>query len=202
MTDITKAPTGQNVRKYSGTNKVSLSTLKTPTSAQPGRGIMILADISGSMGGEKMDSLKKSLTQVWRPGLSCIAFESELWELDSQDDIHTLSNTGSTHMATALEETWSRNVKHILLLTDGQPTDADESEILELAKSHAGVPIDTVGIGTRDGYGYNPNFLRELSRITGGKYNACNEPMSLPNVVEDLLFLAEKAGQEGGAIQL
>lgn len=200
MTDLTKHD-AQNVRKYSGTNKISLSSLKLKT-ALPGkaaRGVIILADISGSMSGEKKRALVKTLTQVWRPGLQCVAFESELWEIE-QKDIETIDTMGTTNMLGALEEAWTRKVRHIVLLTDGQPDQA-KSEILAAASTHD-VPIDTVGIGTQDGYGYDPEFLRELSATTGGKYTPCNEPVSLPNVVEELLLLADKPNENGGTIAL
>lgn len=144
----------------------------------------ILADISGSMHGEKMDSLKKALHDVWRPGIHGIAFESSVYDF-YEDDIDELSARASTNMLDALKAAWSDSADHIVLLTDGQP-DQDESEILKHVRNNSHTPIDTIGIGSSR-YSYNVDFLKEISNITGGRFNSVNEPLLLSQVMTKLL---------------
>lgn len=190
MTEITKTQ-DQNVRKYSGSNKMPLSKLRSAHFKRPassGRGIILLADISGSMRGEKMDHLKKALNQVWqgREGLKCICFESELWEID-KPDIATLSARGTTQMWAALKEAWTRKPEHVILMTDGIP-DEPTLNILADVRAHKHVRIDTVGIDSQGLQDFDPDFLKQIADITGGKYNDVSQPIMLPNVLKGLLI--------------
>lgn len=179
------------------------------------RDVYVLGDISGSMGGPKMEGLKRALTDVWRPGIKGFVFASEVYEITEQD-IPMLHEMGSTAMGSALIEAWGRNPRQIILATDGHPTDYQNFQVLDMARQwveeHAEpCPIDTIGIGDA-GYGssYDPNFLRELSAITGGTFTDCNQPIKLSQVMEDLLRLGEgrrdalKAGKgaSSGVIKL
>jgi len=158
---------------------------------------IILADISGSMMGDKLNNLKKALEKVWRPGISGIAFESELWEF-TQADIYALSARGSTNMHDALQEAWLRQQDHIVLLTDGQPNGGPD-EILALVRQHPKPPIDTIGIG-RD---CNHDMLKEISRITGGRYNDVQDPLQLTQTMTLLLSLRpDEQTKKGGSIEL
>lgn len=88
--------------------------------------------------------------------------------------------SGYTPLAQGLEMSWGWIREHarrarFVVISDGLPNDLHPSDILSLAKKNASIPIDTVGIGdSRQTNGifttYNPDFLRELSRITGGKF--------------------------------
>ena len=49
------------------------------------------------------------------------------------------------------------------------------------------IPIDTIGIGNLNGHNYDPEFLRELSRITGGRFTGVDEPLKLTSVIKHLL---------------
>jgi len=191
---ITQTST-QKVRTYKATNKRALRETKQTST---GSGIVLLADRSGSMAGDKMHYLRKALTDVWRPGLQAIAFDSDLWEIEHQD-IPTLDATGTTQMWEALKEAWSRNPRHIVLMTDGEPDDRKQ-DILADVMVHREIKIDTVGIGNQGGHGYDPDFLKEIARITGGKYHSVHEPIMLPTVLRGLL--EEGSGQREGVISL
>ena len=83
---------------------------------------------------------------------------------------------GGTSMMAGLRMSWDWILRQdkgcrIILISDGEPTDASKQVILEAAIMNRNVPIDTVGVGENRLYsGYDPAFLRELSRITGGVF--------------------------------
>lgn len=147
----------------------------------------VVGDISGSMGGTKMFELRRCYTEIWRPDLRALVFSSEVYELESQADIATLREQSSTDMLAALNEAWlTPGVKQIVLMTDGYPNGGPD-RILQEAMAHRDVPIDTVGIGDQGIMDFRPEFLRELSRLTGGRYYDCSEPVHLTSTVTALL---------------
>ena len=148
--------------------------------------VTILGDVSGSMNGEKMDALKKALTEVWRPGLDAMVFGSEVYQIQ-KTDIQSLYTMGSTCMLAALQEAWQSNTTHIILISDGDPTDASTGAILEEAIKHKEIPIDTIGIGSRGMCDYDPVFLARLAEITGGHFSDCGMPIMLSQIIKDLL---------------
>jgi len=98
---------------------------------------------------------------------------------------------GDTPMGKALTDAWNwvkSNARQarFILLSDGMPTDITETAILDLAEKNSTIPIDTVGIGAGS-YSYNPAFLSELSRITGGMFV---EAGSVKMLAETILSLA------------
>jgi len=178
-------------------------TLRSTREVTTNGSTLLLVDLSGSMGGDKLTNLKKALETVWNPGIKAIGFESVLWEIE-RGDIQKLSNMGSTHMLSALYEGWSSNPDHIVLITDGQPTDSSTSELLQEVRLHLTPPIDTIGIGDKHGRNYNPDFLKEISRLTGGRFIDVDEPIQLTQKLKFLLDYKPDILQEGkkGVIQL
>ncbi|MCP4568717.1 MAG: hypothetical protein GY841_14155 [FCB group bacterium] len=148
----------------------------------------ILADISGSMNGNKLKELKKALHTVWRSGIHGIAFGSQIYDF-TQEDIDNLGVQGTTNMLGALEAAWEDSAEHIILLTDGYPDQVD-SDILNRVYANKDIPIDTIGIGDS----FNIDLLRKISKITNGKYNSVNEPLLLSEVMTELLQISENAG--------
>lgn len=165
---------------------------------------LIIGDMSGSMSGEKMDGLKKALKETFRPGSRMFVFSSATYEI-GYEEIDELYANGGTDMLEALKEGWNTNRQHFILATDGQPTDASSEEILDHAREHKDIPIDTIGIGDSS-WGYDPEFLKELSKITGGRFNSVDDPLMLSELIDTLLLNApggaEKSGDKGGAIAL
>jgi len=147
------------------------------------------------MHGDKMDALKKALHDVWRHSIHGIAFSSVIYDFFEQD-IDSLSAQSTTNMLGALVAAWDDKADHIILLTDGQP-DQTENEILGNVKMHTDIPIDTIGIGD-ERYGYNAEFLKQISEITGGRFNSVNEPLLLSEVMAELLQLEEVAQSTSG----
>jgi len=194
-------------QKLKKPEKVTLNSLKTKTTGL--QKTMLLADISGSMGGNKLFELKKALSSVWQAGISCIGFESEIWQID-QSDIAHLDNMGSTHMLAGLEEAWTTKPHHMVLMTDGHPTDANEDDILARVRVHKDIPIDTVGIGDKGSVrSYRPEFLRQISDITGGRFFDIGDPIKLTSTLQHLieyrpnkLRQGSQESEKGDVIQL
>jgi len=188
----------QTVKKQ---QSLTLRTLNKDTTKQ--KGTVILADISGSMRGEKIQNLRKALKKVWRPGIEGIAFCTGMYEL-REEDISSLDTSGCTAMLAPLQEAWSRSPSHIILLTDGEP-DEDKSTILKEVRWHTGIPIDTVGMADSSGSYYDPEFLAEIALLTGGRFTDVGEPVQLTDTLQYLLDYKPaglQAPKEGGAVEL
>lgn len=189
-TDTSKLVARQTLKPQ---KTLSLADLRKPT----GTKTIILADISGSMIGTKITNLKTALERIWRPGITGIAFESDLWQF-TQKEIHLLSARGSTNMYDALQEAWKLKQDHIILLTDGHPNGGPNA-IIAATKLHPHPPIDTIGIGQD----CNHAMLQEISRITKGRYNDVQDPVMLTQTMTMLLsFRPDEQTQKGGSIQL
>uniref|UniRef100_A0A6M3IGU7 Putative von Willebrand factor A domain-containing protein n=1 Tax=viral metagenome TaxID=1070528 RepID=A0A6M3IGU7_9ZZZZ len=170
---------------------------------------VILGDVSGSMNGDKLTALKTTLQAVWSPGMRALIFGSEVYEIE-QTDISLLSTMGQTSMGECLQEAWGMSVSHMILITDGEPTDWSKAEILHEAERMKEVKIDTIGISEQSKYhdDYDPDFLRKLASITGGCFTDCGQPIKLSAIVQNLLLnagstaLREGEQVKGGVIAL
>ena len=194
MTDLQKADSPDVVAQQKLNKKKSITLKSIQTVQKFQKGTVLLADKSGSMSGDKMNGLKDALTTVWRPGIEGIAFDHNLYEL-TEEDIRFLHASGTTEMLGALKEAWSRSPKHIILMTDGIP-DGGTREILREVRHHTDVPIDTVGIGDLTGNWYDADFLREVARLTGGRFTDVGEPMRLTQTLQHLLTYTTDGLQE------
>jgi len=198
--DLSEQDASKLIHKQSMKSAKKLTLKETLQVKHPIRNsTYILADISGSMHGDKMTALRKALHDVWRVGIHGIAFSSEIYDF-KEKDIDSLHSMDSTNMLDALQASWDDSASHIILLTDGHPDQAQDI-ILNHVHAHSSTPIDTVGIGD-ESYAYDADFLREISEITGGRFNSCNEPLLLSEVVQDLLRISEVAQSTSGAIAL
>ena len=93
-------------------------------------------------------------------------------------------------MGEALKTAWLWTIENakqarFILLTDGMPTDMTREEILNMAKEHPNIPIDTVGIGSGT-FSYDPEFLKNLSRITGGMFSEAGSVKMLAETIKKL----------------
>ena len=199
MTDLINQKHATLSRQVIQGKKMTLKTLNTKMTVTQIKNVYILADISGSMSGNKMDELKKALKTIYRPGIKIYAFSTDVYELQ-ESDISQLYAMDRTAMLLALEETWKQLPRHIILATDGQP-DERKDDILRRAQVHSDVPIDTIGISEHGRYGYDPEFLSELSRITGGKFTDAGMPVQLTSIIQNLLLEAGET-EKGGVIKL
>jgi len=183
-------------QKMKKTNHLTLHARRLPTN-QPKT--VILADVSSSMSGQKLNCLKDALHKVWRPNMEGIAFESELWAFEKAD-IDKLRTAGSTNMHDALLEGWKINPEHMVLITDGY-ADGGAEQILQRVRQHARPPIDTIGISVQ-GSQYDAELLREIAQLTGGRFMDVNEPLQLSIALQHLLDYRPESLQSGGSIQL
>jgi uncharacterized membrane protein len=166
--------------------------------------LMIVMDVSGSMGGgpggaSKMDLAKEAaiaavelLGEYDQVGLLAFddhnqwmiqpTFASDLTPIE--DAITRMQPGGGTEIYPALKEGFEAlvpldaKVKHIILLTDGE---APRGPYEELAKQMdaAQVTVSTVGIGADA----DTNLLKELAQLGHGRYYDGNDPFDLPRLL-------------------
>jgi len=103
----------------------------------------------------------------------------------------SLKASGLTAMGQALTLAWTWTTMHakearFILLSDGKPNDITEQEILKRATQNNSIPIDTVGIGIPGNYDYNPEFLKQLSTITGGLFSEVDNAQHLMDIIKKL----------------
>lgn len=160
-----------------------------------------LLDRSGSMSGDKIwqliDTVEYLLPQY--PNVNLIAFDSHV-ERIPEDRIPHLYAAGSTHMLEALKTAWACNPDAIVLVTDGDPTDAPKGLILDEVQMRSNIPISTIGIGED----YDREFLQAISDATGGNSVQCasEELDLLTDKFEEAIAITSDAGKDGGSIQL
>jgi Mg-chelatase subunit ChlD len=160
-----------------------------------------LLDTSGSMAGDKIwqliDTVEYLLPKY--PLVHMATFDSHVRRI-AEDRIPHLHAHGSTHMLEALYLAWNAGADAIVLVTDGDPTDAPKGLILEEAQARSGIPISTIGIGEH----HDREFLKALSDATGGNAVQCGseELEMLTDRFEEALAITDTAGKKGGAIQL
>jgi len=154
------------------------------------RALAILVDTSTSMVGDRLERAKAAVAATVR---SCrpadrvlvVGFGSALTPLgevaggsDVVGALSSIAAAGKTRLDLALDEAdrWLRDQggrRHVLLLTDGDPTDADGRRVagepfVERARAlgAAGVRLAVVGLGSADGY--DASFLRALADAASG----------------------------------
>lgn len=166
--------------------------------------LMIVMDVSGSMGGgpggaSKMDLAKEAaLAAVELLGdydqVGLLAFDDHnQWMIHPtfasdlapiEDAIGRMQPGGGTEIYPALKEGFEAlvaldaKVKHIILLTDGE---APRGPYEELAKQMdaAQVTVSTVGIGSDA----DTQLLQELAQLGHGRYYDGNDPFDLPQLL-------------------
>ncbi|MGB6065783.1 MAG: VWA domain-containing protein [Desulfomonilaceae bacterium] len=164
---------------------------------------VFLLDVSGSMAGERLATLKKAVhayvdtIEKRQPTkdikLGCVLFENtaDIVANPTTDyksfkgDIDALTARGSTNMAAGLE--FTRNIlqasvrtSEVILITDGYPDDvAAVRKMLAFFKENK-VPVNTVGTGTD----YQKTILEEIAAETNGIFAPADDISTLIPVVE------------------
>jgi len=183
--DVAKTDARSSAVVKAGVRGVKLSQTKAVVQSNK---VLLLADISGSMAGEKLEGLKRALRDIWKPGFECVGFGSDLYEITEQD-IDRLTTAGNTAMLAALEYAWQPGApSHAVLLSDGMPTDATPNTILEEVRKHPYCKVDTVGF-FQDGYdrAEAERLLKSIAEATGGRYMHVSEPLKLSAAVQVLI---------------
>ena len=170
--------------------------------------LVILLDCSGSMRGymentSKIEVAWNILKDELAPNLAgwnygILRFSSTVsWEVYPTDSPQGLvladrpMAIGGTCMRQALETVWEWVRVHtrqarFILLSDGCPTDSNPSDLLDMARRHTSIPIDTVGIGSLVSGEYDENFLKELARLTGGVFVKAHSVKALASAIRRL----------------
>jgi Mg-chelatase subunit ChlD len=149
-----------------------------------GASLVILADTSGSMEGEKIERLKRSLNDIWkeRPGARLMAFSSTLAWCDGPYDLPPAY--GGTDMDRALEAAALVWPGEVLVISDGLP--GNQARTLEAARQIPGT-ISTLFVGDDEDQ-EGAEFLRKLAALGGGEY--CHKDLSKhPSIVSELRSL-------------
>lgn len=157
------------------------------------KALIIAVDTSGSMGSEfangksridvLWDIVKNELPQRMQGyTFGVIAFgldtmNSVNFVIYPTNDARTLASAtriealGSTPMLGGLNMAWDWISNHakqarIILISDGQPTDANESTILSNCMRMCNIPIDTIALSTE-----GEDILRKISNATNGIFS-------------------------------
>lgn len=134
--------------------------------AEEAASLVILADCSGSMKGDKIARLRRELHAIWpeRPGAKLLSFADNLAWCDAPDDLPGAG--GSTNLTGALEAAAATWPGEVLVISDGQPN--DQATAFRAATKVPGT-ISVLFIGSdddREGIA----FLRELALRGGGDF--------------------------------
>lgn len=129
---------------------------------------LILADVSGSMSESagtrsKYDLLREALDQAARPGDDIVAFSSTARRIDSPQ--HLPYPSGGTALHLALAEAVATQPGVTLVISDGQPDDADAA-LTEAAKLRG--LVNVVYCGPDDDHEAIA-FMRRLAAQGGGR---------------------------------
>lgn len=170
--------------------------------------LLILLDSSGSMC-ERMGPLSK-IKVAWevfneqlRPNLTdwtygVIIFNNGAYWLimpttntTALMETNSPKATGMTSMGKSLQMAWQwagsyAKSARFILISDGEPSDLPKEQIIENATLRSSIPIDTIGVGSDFSQNYDPEFLRTLSRITGGVYTSADNAQTLSSTIKML----------------
>lgn len=140
---------------------------RLPNTPEPAS-LVILADVSGSMRGDKIARLKRELTAVWAeiPGARLMSFATDLRWLGGPGSLPAAG--GGTDLKGALIaalEVWPGEV---LVISDGLPD--DQAGALEAARQIPGT-ISVLFVGADEDHG-GAEFMRKLALLGGGMYAA------------------------------
>ncbi len=198
---------GQNTYIYGSMEKTPMEDMlpinmrldedELPTSA-----LMILIDNSSSMAGNNLRMAKKgaiksinSLSDKDYVGVITFAENAEvvcdltsMYEYESIiEEVADIKSSFGTKFHDAVEEAQKQlkdfdaaEVKHVIILSDGNPTDSGYAEIIQEMKRQ-GIMTSTISVG-RDA---NTSLMRQLSVYGGGKYYEVRDPEDLPGIMLD-----------------
>ncbi|NBT58204.1 VWA domain-containing protein, partial [bacterium] len=195
---------GSDLRPVSGDYSTTTLVELTPDSGlgRIPSNVVFLVDGSSSMGGDKWTTVKQAVAEIIdslkdddRVGV--VLFDSgskELFPLASLSEnrkvmkeaiLNLASPSGVTNLEAGLKQAFGafdarsaadklKRVNHIILLTDGFPTDNQGYRIEEslryeqIVRKHEHITLTGVGIGSADDY--DSSFISKLSELGRGSY--------------------------------
>lgn len=127
-------------------------------------------EVAGAIEGMRADATLGILyfqdqPHLWKP--SMVAATDETKD-EAEDFLDDLEEGGGTGMMAAMEKAFSLAPKTIILVSDGEPTDASPDAILERVRelnADAGVTIHTVVVGDD----LDTTFMESLAEQNGGR---------------------------------
>ena len=175
---------------------------------QPGLGLILIIDRSGSMGGPKIELARQAargavdlLSQNDQIGV--LAFDgttswiSPLAPLTSAAEINeridSIRADGGTTLYPAMREAFdaldaaTARLKHVIILTDGYSTPGDFDDLTAQMASRR-ITVSTIGIGDAD-----RELLEQIARIGGGRYYFTDTPDSIPQIFAKETITAGKS---------
>ena len=175
-----------------------------------GLDMVIVIDRSGSMAGEKIAMARQAAVAAVRmlcrlDWIGVVAFNSApTWVVPLQPAgdkaaitlrLSTIGAGGDTFMYPALEQAYAAltatkaNVKHIIVLTDGQSAPADFETFARCCEA-AGITISTIAVGPDA----DRVLLARLAQLSGGREYVADSARPLPQIFVRETVLASRSG--------
>jgi Mg-chelatase subunit ChlD len=175
----------------------------------PSLAIVLVIDKSGSMGGTKMQLALEAASATVdflseRDSVGVIAFDDQaapVVQLKKVEDkksiigeINAIQPIGGTNMYPGLKQAYEwlsasdAQIKHMIVLSDGQSQDGDFAGIAQSARD-AGITISGVAVGEDA----DLETMKYISEIGGGRFYAADSPDSLPRIFTREAFLASRS---------
>jgi VWFA-related protein len=198
--------TGLGTPNFSGSlndTKLAVSDLLAPTAGRQPAHVVLLVDVSGSMAGAPIAQARAAMLEFVRgldPGdrVSVITFGSRVSVVQDFTADRTVLNQSILRITvagdTALYDGVLEGIRKIsevpggrrmvVLLSDGDNATINtdlRAESLAVAQS-SGVGIFALGLGTR----FDPGYLEELARASGGRYVPAPTATALRQVYIDV----------------
>jgi uncharacterized protein YegL len=184
--------------------------------------LAMLLDVSGSMGGERIDALRRTLNLLVdalaeNDVLTLITYNSAarlradcvVIAADTRTTLHStidsLAADGGTNMEEAISallalavDSTKPNVDAVFILTDGHINAGMTSSagLLRLLQNqmNQGVPINTLGYGAD----HNSRLLRDMALRSSGSYTFADAAEVLPAIIGDIMGgLEAEVGRQG-----
>ncbi len=164
--------------------------------------LYLLLDSSGSMAGAPIAQVKfaakRLISLMSGRFLGVIHFDTSPHtavrlqqvganRLEVQTDIDAIQANGGTAFGSSMQKAYDElmalgtSQNHVLLLSDGQPSDAFLVKSMYAKFNQAGIKVSTVGIGQQ----VNQGLLQEIAVRCGGKYYDVQDLSQVVTIFED-----------------
>jgi hypothetical protein len=120
----------------------------------------------------KIDAARRALHLATSkyPLTRIVGFSGRGVDSFSRDTLYKMLASGGTPLLKALQFAHQQSPKRVILISDGQPTDASVIDIVKWVVNFVSFPIDTVATDDAD-----DDFLRCLSEHTGGEFKRIDD---------------------------
>jgi uncharacterized membrane protein len=181
---------------------------------KPSLAMVLIIDKSGSMAGQKMELAKEAAKGAIdllnpRDKVGVIAFDSQMFWVSEirpstdrrqiADQISRITAGGGTVMGPPLEQALEAlraveaRFKHVILLTDGIPTDMADLRGIAAAMATSRITLSTVGIGDPGGEDVDKRLLEEMATAGKGRFYYTDDPSAVPQIFVQETIAANKS---------